>query len=434
MGETWLATGASGEMEVFIFFSLLFSSLTVTISSAQCLGGMTVEKTHTWEKGFIGKLILDQSWLSKPTEDWLLGLGFCSQVEEFKIWSATIVSPASQGNFVKNVEAVNITNVCWNGILYSCQSYEISFLVRFPTTSSSSTAAYDLETVTEHVPLSDGTATSSTTTTTTTATFYSNVGLKIYARDSVNNDPVRQALANVSFIQDNSQLVPVATSIELNSKGFYTIQPIPSGGNYQVCIYKEGFEDKNTTIFVDATMDNEIVSKFIIMNPDIAPGETNIQMTWETDPPTDMDLFVATIRNSDDDICVISFSNPNCEAASKIRDNAAGGTNGPETILLTDPSVNSQFTYVLGVNDFDFGNSGEDLEMSMAFITVINNVQSFEFPKLSVDTFNMTHHYYFFGCITVDTSGEFSTSQAPTGVIFNGDDTSEWLQLRDDYC
>ena len=91
---------------------------------------MTVEKTHTWEKGFIGKLILDQSWLSKPTEDWLLELGFCNQVEEFKIWSATIVSPATQGNLVKNVEAVNITNVCWNGILYSCQSYEISFLVR----------------------------------------------------------------------------------------------------------------------------------------------------------------------------------------------------------------------------------------------------------------------------------------------------------------
>ena len=72
--------------------------------------------------------------------------------------------------------------------------------------------------------------------------------------------------------------------------------------------------------------------------------------------------------------------------------------------MLTDPAVNSQYTYVLGVNDFDFGNSGADLEKSMAFITVINNVQSFEFPKLSVDTFNMTHHYYFFGCITVDSS------------------------------
>ena len=38
-------------------------------------------------------------------------------------------------------------------------------------------------------------------------------------------------------------------------------QCIVQGGYYQVCLYKEGFEDKNTTIFVDATMDNEIVYK-----------------------------------------------------------------------------------------------------------------------------------------------------------------------------
>ena len=60
------------------------------------------------------------------------------------------------------------------------------------------------------------------------------------------------------------------------------------------------------------------------MNPDIAPGETNIQMTWETDPPQDMDLFVAAIRNSDDDVCLISFDNPNCLNASKIRSSTGG--------------------------------------------------------------------------------------------------------------
>ena len=64
---------------------------------------------------------------------------------------------------------------------------------------------------------------------------------------------------------------------------------------------------------------NNTTWQFIIMNPDIAPGETNIQMTWETNPPADMDLFVAAIRTSDDDICLISFDNTNCESASKIR-------------------------------------------------------------------------------------------------------------------
>ena len=71
---------------------------------------------------------------------------------------------------------------------------------------------------------------------------------------------------------------------------------------------------------------------------------------------------------------------------------------------MTDPSVNSLYTYVLGVNDFDFGNNGDDLVASMAFITVINNVQSFEFPKLTAEMFNMTHNYYFFGCVSVDSS------------------------------
>ena len=36
-------------------------------------------------KGYIGKLNLDQSWLSKPTSDWSLDLGFCNQVDEFKV-------------------------------------------------------------------------------------------------------------------------------------------------------------------------------------------------------------------------------------------------------------------------------------------------------------------------------------------------------------
>ena len=69
----------------------------------QCVDGFTVEKTHTWEKGYIGKLVLDQSWLSKPTQDWVLDLGFCNQVEEFKVWSASILSPSTDNNLVKNL-------------------------------------------------------------------------------------------------------------------------------------------------------------------------------------------------------------------------------------------------------------------------------------------------------------------------------------------
>ena len=57
------------------------------LSQDTCLDGVTIEKTQTWSTGYIGKLILDQSWLQqhKSTSDWTLDLGFCSEVTEFKV-------------------------------------------------------------------------------------------------------------------------------------------------------------------------------------------------------------------------------------------------------------------------------------------------------------------------------------------------------------
>ena len=72
--------------------------------SAQCL----IEEKLRPQKNFIRKLILGQSWLSKPTDDWLLELEFSSEMEVFKIWSDNIVSLATQGNML---EAVDISNV-----------------------------------------------------------------------------------------------------------------------------------------------------------------------------------------------------------------------------------------------------------------------------------------------------------------------------------
>ena len=36
-------------------------------------------------KGYVGKLYLDQSWLTDPTADWKLDITFKSQVAEFKV-------------------------------------------------------------------------------------------------------------------------------------------------------------------------------------------------------------------------------------------------------------------------------------------------------------------------------------------------------------
>ena len=55
------------------------------MAQSSCESGVTIEKTHVWSQGYIGKLVVDQAWLSKPTSDWTLDLGFCSQVDEFKV-------------------------------------------------------------------------------------------------------------------------------------------------------------------------------------------------------------------------------------------------------------------------------------------------------------------------------------------------------------
>ena len=57
------------------------------------------------------------------------------------------------------------------------------------------------------------------------------------------------------------------------------------------------------------------------MVPDLPPEETQILLSWETDPPADVDIYVATINNADDSICVVYFDNRNCPeaAAQQIR-------------------------------------------------------------------------------------------------------------------
>ena len=57
------------------------------------------------------------------------------------------------------------------------------------------------------------------------------------------------------------------------------------------------------------------------MVPDLPPEETQILLSWETDPPADVDIYVATINNADSSICVVYFDNRNCPqaAAQQIR-------------------------------------------------------------------------------------------------------------------
>ena len=52
------------------------------------------------------------------------------------------------------------------------------------------------------------------------------------------------------------------------------------------------------------------------MVPDMNPGESSIMMMWETNPPEDMDIYVAAINNDDNSICIVNFENQICSTAA----------------------------------------------------------------------------------------------------------------------
>merc|ERR1739838_725490 len=138
---------------------LAFIILCLQEATGQCDSGAYVYKSHSWNKGCVAKLYLDQSWLAQQTSDWTLSITFSAQVQEFKVWDADILNltPTNKNNYVLNVANVEIMNKCYNPILYSCQFLELSFMVRYPEgVSDELSTDYDIIVVTEDVTYNDG--------------------------------------------------------------------------------------------------------------------------------------------------------------------------------------------------------------------------------------------------------------------------------------
>ena len=106
--------------------------------------------------------------------------------------------------------------------------------------------------------------------------------MKLVARDSTNNDPVAQAMANVSLIKNNGEKMPVATNLILNTKGFNSVLELPANGNYKISLQKEGFIDKVTVVEINATSDNQIIEKVkpIFIEDDIALISANLDCDY----------------------------------------------------------------------------------------------------------------------------------------------------------
>merc|ERR1712037_31415 len=114
--------------------AILFALLGSTFAQS-CDPSIYVEKIHSWNKGYTGKMYLDQGWLTQQTSDsvfWRLTATFQNEVKEFKVWDADIInpSPAYGNKYVNNVTSVEVLSKCYNPVLYPCQYLELLFMAR----------------------------------------------------------------------------------------------------------------------------------------------------------------------------------------------------------------------------------------------------------------------------------------------------------------
>lgn len=52
------------------------------------------------------------------------------------------------------------------------------------------------------------------------------------------------------------------------------------------------------------------------------------------------------------------------------RDNADGGSNGPETVTFLSPEINQHYTHLVAIDDFEWVNNGQDFFVSGSAIQV----------------------------------------------------------------
>lgn len=99
-------------MVTLFFFFLLF------VASSYGEKCYELNLTHFWSKGYTGLINLQTDQL---TTSWNLSITFSDGIESFKTW---------KGDIIEDGNSYNITNKCYNGILYTSQCLAIDYIVR----------------------------------------------------------------------------------------------------------------------------------------------------------------------------------------------------------------------------------------------------------------------------------------------------------------
>jgi len=273
------------------------------------------------------------------------------------------------------------------------------------------------------------TTTPTTTATTTNTALNPDIEINLIIRNSQTNDPVTNATVtlyrNNELLEDKISVDPFDGTITFNAIG---------NGNYNGNISALGYFNRTFSIFVDCMYSNCSYSKLLTLAPDRGIAEVTIALTWG-ETPQDLDIYVASVHNSNNTICITYYGNSDdCDEISLDLDQTTGGLNGSETVTLTDPSINTYYTYVIAVNDFGWENNGTSFTTSGATITIQDSVRMEEetlplnltAPGLS----DYISEHYLFGCVLVTRDGNFDFFKAPEGTYFNASAENEWINAK----
>jgi len=260
--------------------------------------------------------------------------------------------------------------------------------------------------------------------------YHEGVGLSISLKSSQDNGVINNATVSASLLTEEGS-DPVAQDVPVDNNGNVFIE-IFSNGEYAISVQAPGFIDAHFTMEVNCEADDCINNRLVAMSPELEPGQTRIILTW-VDTPSDLDIHIFSVNKTDNSTCKTWYANQNgCQAISLDLDNTNGGMNGAETMTLLDSSINQEFFYLIGVEDYYFENDGSLFMDSGAAITITNGIDSV-FEEMVADSITFEEEWYLFGCVTVSSDGEFTYNSAPEGTFFSGTDES-WLEMYQMYC
>ena len=191
--------------------------------------------------------------------------------------------------------------------------------------------------------------------------------------NSENNLPVTSAMVSFTAPDGSS----VADNVQVNTNGVAQYNSCLIG-TFAINVKSVGFIAANATVEVGCEQTDFTVERLVSISPELEFGETRILMTWETDSPKDLDIHVISVRNSDQATCRTYYGNKdNCTMISQDADNTSGGNDGAETVTLLDNSINKDYTYLIGIEDYNWrGNGQTDFLQSGAKITITNGVKA----------------------------------------------------------